>query len=187
MNIKHWSGMGLIVGGAFAVVVASNMRSTTAAPGPSPVLVVNAANSPVPVTGAVQIVGGGQGFSSKGSSSDTGAELSFFVDGPVDGGYDAMVIENFSAQVNAPSGQVIMAILQIYPPSGEFDDRSVAYIPLVPQGSFGLRTMYAANQSLRLYSSPESGNHVNVVIQCHGCDASDSTSATVALSGRTID
>ena len=184
MQMKSWMGAALLGAGAFAVVVTSNVNSLTAAPGPSPVTVTNGSANPVPVTGQVQ-VHDGAGFSAQASAVEGGAELSLFVEGPrADGRFDAMVLENASLRVQAPAGHVVTALVQIYPPSGEFDDRVVSHLPLVPQGTFGIFAVYSANVPLRLYSVPEPGSFVNFVISCGGCDASDNVRAEVAVSGR---
>ena len=183
MHMKTWMGASLLGAGAFAVVITSNINSITAAPGPAPVVVSNGSANPVPVTGKVQL--DDAGFSVHATGVETGAELSIFVEGPrEDGRFEPMVLENASLRVQAPAGHVLTALVQIYPPSGEFDDRVVSHLPLVPQGTFGIFAVYSANVPLRLYSVAEPGSFVNFVIQCGGCDATDTVSAQVAVSGR---
>lgn len=186
MDSRQWVSAAALTVGVFVVVVFSDVKTATGAPQPSQVTVNNTAANPVPITGQVTVGNTGNGFSVIATAVDTGAELSTFVTGPLPAGrFDPIVLENVSVRIQAPAGRVITALVQIYPPSGEFDDRVVSHIPLTPQGTFGIFAVYSANVPLRLYSSNESGNSVNFLVQCGGCGASDTLSAQFAVSGQT--
>ncbi|HET8644583.1 MAG TPA: hypothetical protein VFO85_03785 [Vicinamibacteria bacterium] len=185
MKVRGWLGVITLAVVAGAALVTSGSSGAKAAPRPDEVVVANLASEPVPVTGEVRIRGNGAGFSAKAGAIDTGPELLFYVNGPLAGAFGPIVIENASLQINAPSGRPITAILNVYPPDGQLEGAATTYLPLVPQGSFGLRTLYVANQALRLYSHPDPGSHVVFVVQCMGCDATETVSARGTISGQT--
>ena len=185
MRIQQLLSAMAVGAAALAGVISSSTGSESAERGPTPVLVTNAASEPIPVTGEVKVRPNGVGFTAKAFGSDSGAELSLIVNGPLNGRFDPIVIENASVRVNAPSDHAITVQILIYPPSGQLEEAAVSYLPLVPQGSFGIRTLYVANEALRLYSAHDPGSIVAFIFSCSGCGADDLVSANVSIAGQT--
>jgi hypothetical protein len=184
MRSKALGVLGTIIVGAgvFAVVITSNMGRTVGAPGPGQVVVVNGEANPVPTTvaGSVRVMGDDvfQVDGSGGNSNDTFLEVHLAA--PAATGDSGLVeIQNVSLNVNLDAG--------VTPPSARAlivatanGQQTVRWLPLHHQGHFPGSELYAANETVRLFT--DGGSDVKIIVQSF---LSPAVSLQAAIAGRT--